>query len=100
MMFSTHSEVLQMSLVLGIAFISLSFAKPCSFTANPTTKARVARKPCLTGRASVVFLLEVFIALSEFHPSLLVLSLPVFMLLDLVAYECHSVSIVGSQSHR
>ena len=89
-----------MSLVIGLAFISLSFTKPCGPTAYPTTKARVARKPCLTGQATVVFLFEVFIALGEFYPSLLApILVPVFVLCDLVVYECHSVSIVGSQSH-
>ena len=36
MVFSTHSEVFQMSLVLGLAFISLSFAKLCGLTTYPT----------------------------------------------------------------
>ena len=59
--------VLQMFLVLRLAVISFSSAKPCGRTAHPTTEARVARKRCLTGQASVAFLFEFFIALGEFH---------------------------------
>ena len=36
MPFSTHSKVFQMSLVIGLAFILLSFAKLCGLTAYPT----------------------------------------------------------------
>ena len=89
-----------MSLVLGIAFIALSVAKPCSPTAYPTTQAHVVRELCLTTQAQVVFLVGVFIELGEFYTFLLdPVFVPVFMLCDLVAYECHLVLHCWFQSH-
>ena len=80
-----------MPLVLRIAFIAFSVAKPCSPTAYPTTQAHVVRKLCLV---------EVFIELVEFYTSLLdPVFVPVFMLCDLVAYECHLVLHCWFQSH-